>query len=386
MARKLRIAAILAVGLPLLAVALYLAYMTATDFRPPAEMPLATCRNAAAILERGVPFSVATFNIGYAGMDAGADFFMDGGRGSGSRSLEATRANLRGITSFLAGENPDLALLQEVDRRAKRSHRLDEAAAIEEAMAAHGSVFAVNYKVPWVPVPLARPMGGVHSGLLTLSRFRVAAATRRQLPGSEAWPRQLAELDRCLGECRIPLSGGGELVLVNLHLSVFDRGGMIRRQQLAYLRELLLAERRRGNPVIAGGDWNHGLPGSDPKRFRWTSERPGWYMDLPPDFTPPGYAWVLDATRPTIRASATAYRQGESFVAVIDGFLVSEDIEVRGVAVRDLGFRDSDHNPVVAAFAVRQSGDAVRSPDGGRQQPASTARRSPSAGQGEEGG
>jgi endonuclease/exonuclease/phosphatase family metal-dependent hydrolase len=352
MRKPLRIAALI-LSLPLLAVAVYLAYMTVTDYRPAAETGLEVRNNPAAMLQRGVPLTLLTFNIGYAGMDAGADFFMDGGRGSRGSSLEKTRANLRAIGAFLSATDPDLVMLQEVDLRATRSYRVDERRELVSRLPGHGAVFAVNYKVPWVPVPLTRPMGAVHSGLLTMSRFHVRTALRRRLPGSEGWPRQLAELDRCLAECRLPLRGGGELVLMHLHLSVFDRGGWIRRRQLDFLRRRLLQEQRRGSHVVAGGDWNHGLPGSDPRRFRSTMKRPGWYRDLPAGFAPTGFSWVLDPSRPTIRASSTPYRPAESFVAVIDGFLVSDNIEVRRAAVHDLGFVHSDHNPVQAILVLR---------------------------------
>ena len=351
--RKVLKIAVLSAALLLLAVALYLGYMTATDFRPEAVTDLEIENNTAVILEKGVPFSLLTFNIGYGGMDAGADFFMDGGRGSRSRSLGQTRANLQGIAACLAAAKADLVLLQEVDLKATRSYHLNERSELEAGLSGYGSSFAVNYKVPWVPVPLRRPMGAVHSGLLTFSRLRVGAALRRQLPGSEAWPRQLAELDRCLGECRLPVQGGRELVLINLHLSVFDRGGKIRRQQLTYLRQRLLEEYRNGNYVIAGGDWNHGLPGSSPGRFKKTMRQPDWYMALPSDFTPPGFIWALDPSRPTIRASRTAYRPLQSFVAIIDGFLVSPNVEVRSATVRDLGFIHSDHNPVLAVMILK---------------------------------
>lgn len=351
--RKPLILLVWAAGLLFAIVLLYLAFMTATDYRPPELLALEIRNNAAAVLEKGAPFSVLSFNIGYCGMDAGADFFMDGGRGSRSASPERTRTNLRRIAAFLAGEPTDLLLLQEVDRRASRSHRVDQLEELQKLLAGHGGIFALNYKVPWVPVPLARPMGAVESGLLTFSRFRASSAWRHRLPGKEAWPRQLAELDRCVSECRLPLKGGGELVLFNLHLSVFDRGGRIRRQQLDWLRERLLAEYRNGRHVIAGGDWNHGLPGSDPQRFPMTRAAPAWYMALPPGFTPPGFAWALDPDRPTVRASSAPYRLGESFVAVIDGFLVSDNVVVREAVVRNLNFANSDHNPVRAVFALK---------------------------------
>jgi endonuclease/exonuclease/phosphatase family metal-dependent hydrolase len=353
MVRKIVKRLLLLIGLPVLVVILYLGFMTVTDYRPQEASNLEIKNNRAEILKKGVPLSILTFNIGYCGLDAGEDFFMDGGRRSRCRSLAQTWANLKNITAFLSVAKADLVLLQEVDVRSSRSYRVDESAYLQTRLAGYGASFAVNYKVPWVPVPFTRPMGAVVSGLLTFSRFHVRSAIRCSLPGSEAWPRQLAELDRCFIECRLPVEGGTELVLLNSHLSVFDRGGRIRKLQLAYLKKRIMDEYGRGNHVIAGGDWNHGLPGTDPGLFKATMARPGWYMALPDDFAPPGFAWAVDKTVPSIRSNGTPYKLGENFVAVIDGFLVSANVEIRTVTGHDLAFRSSDHNPVSALFVLK---------------------------------
>lgn len=351
--RRIPLVAAWSIGLPLLGLVLYLAFMTVSDYRPGPAIGLKIENNPGSLLKKNVPLSVLTFNIGYGGLDSGADFFMDGGRASRAASLERTRANLVAIAAFLSASGADLVLLQEVDVRSSRSYRLDELAWLKQRLAGHGAVFALNYKVPWVPVPLARPMGAVKSGLLTFSRFRMGSATRYRLPGREGWPRQLAELDRCLSQTRLPVQGGRELVLINLHLSVFDRGGRIRKQQLAFLRERIMAEYGSGNHVIVGGDWNHGLPGTDPDRFARTERRPDWYMALPDDFTPPGFGWAVDGAVASVRSNGTAYRQGANFAAVIDGFLVSPNVEIVRAAGRNLGFANSDHNPVAAVFVLR---------------------------------
>ncbi|HUU04456.1 MAG TPA: endonuclease/exonuclease/phosphatase family protein [Patescibacteria group bacterium] len=331
----------------------YLAFMTATDFRPEEETNLDIQNNRAEILKKGMPISVLTFNIGYCGLDAGEDFFMDGGRGSRCKSLEQTLTNLNHVTNFLTKEKPDLIMLQEVDIRSSRSHQVNELDHLQKNIVGYGSIFAVNYKVPWVPVPLARPMGSVYSGLLIFSRHNVKAATRYQFPGSEPWPRQLAELDRCFIESRLPLEEGKELLLINAHLSAYDKGGRIRKLQLAYLKKRIMAEFKNGNHVIVGADWNHGLPGSDPKFFNSAKPWPSWYATLPEDFTPPGFAWALDKTVPTVRNNASAYKEGENFVAVVDGFLVSANVKILRVTGHDLGFQNSDHNPVSAVFVLK---------------------------------
>lgn len=341
------------IGLPIVIVVLYLAYMTATDYRPAAAINLEIKNNQALTLEKGVPLCLMTFNIGYGGLDAGQDFFMDGGGASRGKSLAQTLTNLENITRFLAGAKADLIMLQEVDVKSSRSYRVDESARLRHKLGTYGAVFAVNYRVPWVPVPLTRPMGAVMSGLLTFSRFHVRSAVRYRLPGKEAWPRQLAELDRCVLESRLPVAGGRELVLLNVHLSVFDQGGRIRKLQLAHLRKRMTAEYRKGNHVIAGGDWNHGLPGTAPRLFKAAMARPGWYMPLPEWFTPAGFAWAVDKTVPSVRSNGTAYREGENFVAVIDGFLVSANVAIQRTSGHNLAFRNSDHNPVALVFVLK---------------------------------
>jgi endonuclease/exonuclease/phosphatase family metal-dependent hydrolase len=341
------------IGVPALIVLLFLAFLTVSDYRPAPAVHLGIDNNQDRLLPKNVQFTVMTFNIGYCGLDAGEDFFMDGGTHSRCRSLEQTWTNLKEITRFLTASGPDLLALQEVDSRASRSYRVDERSCLQASFPGHGAAFAVNYQVAWVPVPLTRPMGAVKSGLLTLCRYRMGAAVRYRYPGSEAWPRQLAELDRCFLQTRLPLTGGGELLLLNSHLSVFDKGGRIRKLQLAYLRQHIVAEYRKGNHVIVGGDWNHGLPGTAATFFKAAMAPPGWYVMVPEDFTPPGFAWAVDRTVPTVRSNGTAYRQGENFVAVIDGFLVSPNVEIVKVDGRDLAFRNSDHNPVAAVFILR---------------------------------
>jgi endonuclease/exonuclease/phosphatase family metal-dependent hydrolase len=351
--RKVLKGLLLVSGLPVLIVLLYLAFMTATDYKPEEAIRLDIVNNKDEILQKGVPLSLMTFNIGYCGLDAGEDFFMDGGTASRCSSLEQTMTNLKNITRFISAEKADLIVLQEVDVKSSRSYQVNELDYLQKHLAGYGAIFAVNYRVPWVPVPLTRPMGAVLSGLLTFSRFHVRSAARYRFPGKEAWPRQLAELDRCFVESRLPVEGGRELVLLNSHLSVFDRGGRIRKLQLAYLKKWILAEYNHGNYVIVGGDWNHGLPGTDPGLFKAAMARPGWYAPLPQDFTPPGFAWATDKTVPTIRNNGSAYKEGENFVAVIDGFLVSPNVAIQRVSGHDLAFQSSDHNPVSAVFVLK---------------------------------
>ena len=62
---------------------------------------------------------------------------------------------------------------------------------------------------------------------------------------------------------------------------------------------------------------------------------------------------VKDDSTMTIRSTTTPYKKGESFETVIDGFFVSNNIEVISVQGHDLGFEYTDHNPATAVFKFK---------------------------------
>ncbi|NGP60469.1 endonuclease/exonuclease/phosphatase family protein [Paenibacillus thiaminolyticus] len=338
---------------PVAALAIFLIYMTAVDYKPPAQVELPTNSNTGSTLKQGQPFTVTTFNLGYAGLDQGQDFFMDGGTGSRSSSKEQTEANLRAIADFLQGSRSDLYILQEVDVNSSRSHHINEVQMISDSLPGYSSTFAYNYKVAWVPVPLTHPMGAVQSGLLTLSTISGASHIRFDLPGKESWPVQLFELDRAFIESRFPVDNGRELILINLHLSAFDKGGTIRKQQLDFLENYIQQEMKKDNYLIIGGDWNHSLPGTDHSRFPSQQEWPQWLQPFPDTFAPAGFQWAADPSTPSVRTLDSAYRPGVNFLAVIDGFLVSPNVGIVDVTGHDLNFDHSDHNPVTGRFVLK---------------------------------
>lgn len=278
---------------------------------------------------------------------------MDGGKRSRSSSKEQTEANLAAISTFMSNAHSSFYLLQEVDARSSRSYRIDQADYLSKASADYSSTFAYNYKVPWVPVPVFSPMGSVQSGLLTLASFKSTSSQRYDLPGKESWPRQQLDLDRAFVESRFPVSNGKELILINLHLSAFDKGGEIRKQQLDYLSAHLEKENDQGNYIIVGGDWNHALPGTDPARFVTTQGWPEWLQKFPEDFKPNGFNWIIDESIPTVRTLDIPYTEGVNFKAVIDGFFISSNVAMTSIKGTDLNFEFSDHNPVTAEFVLQ---------------------------------
>ena len=69
-----------------------------------------------------------------------------------------------------------------------------------------------------------------------------------------------------------------------------------------------------------------------------------------------GYSFVSDTDTPTCRSSDMEYIKDVNYTVVIDGFIVSDNIEVisADVSVGDSNlFMHSDHNPVTMRFKLK---------------------------------
>ena len=337
------------VGVVLLAVVALFAFLTITEFKPADVEPLTVQHGAnEPTVFSGDSFRVLSWNIGYAALGKDSDFFMDGGTQTRPDSKDRVTAYLDGIESTVSQVNADFCLLQEVDSGSTRSFGVQEVDRLSGISAYRASAYALNYKCPFVPIPMP-PLGKVSSGLLTLSSCQVDEATRISLPCPFSWPLSTANLKRCLLVSRVPIEGTDrELVLVNLHLEAYDDGeGKIAqtRQLLSFLSE----EYAKGNYVLAGGDWNQVFP-----------DTLNTYANAHPDLWTPGvlsesdldagwrFAW--DVTTPTCRLLNQPYDPSDTENTqfyVIDGYLVSPNLEIVSVETLREDFANSDHNPVL---------------------------------------
>lgn len=335
----------LGVILAMLDIGLVLA--TATDFRPPEKEPAEVIKTSDKNTINKKELTLLSWNIGYAGLGKEMDFFYDGGK-QVRPSLEENRKCLDGIVKFVsANDSIDFVLLQEVDRSSKRSYLTDQAFQISGLMPGFSCAFALNYDVPFVPVPFASPMGKVVSGVMTLSQFAPETSERYSFPGNYSWPKSLFMLDRCFLAESFSLAGGKKLMLINTHNSAFD-DGTLRENQMKLLRDFAIKEFENGNLVIIGGDWNQNPPGFDPGKI--ISGDPGVKNDIgniPADFMPGDWKWVFDPAIPSNRRVDAPYHFGSTKGTVIDFFLLSPGIKVKRIQTMNLGFEFSDHNPVI---------------------------------------
>ena len=351
------IAAVL--GAILAALGCFLGYLTVTEYRPaPEEIVPIYMTDTLPDAKAGQSLSVLSWNIGYGALGEGADFFMDGGSSVMTAEEPEVRENLKAVKSHLLQEDPDIVLLQEVDQDSRRSHHINEVFDLQSLFDPSAcSTFANNYRalVPY-PVP---PLGKVDSGIMTLSKLQIDDASRISLPCPFSWPVRTANLKRCLLVNRIHITDasgkdtGKQLVVINLHLEAYDSGeGKI--AQTKALLGLLEEERAKGNYVIAGGDFNQTFSTVTDSLY---PALPGmWHCgSLDAKDFGDGWSFQMDETTPTCRSLDRPYegldkqaRDPESFqYYMIDGFIVSDNLKVDSVKTQDLGFRNSDHNPVL---------------------------------------
>ena len=350
MRRFLRLIFILLLILIILAV-LGVGYLTIAEYRPDERETVAPLTVANPMAYRvGESLDIVSWNIGYGALGDNADFFMDGGKMVNTTDETRVQQNLAGIAGKLAEWNPDIILLQEVDRDSSRSHGINETSLIASTLTGstgmnRSTAFANNFKA-FVPYPLP-PIGQVDSGLFTLTTANIASAERVALPCPFAWPIRTVNLKRCLLVTRIPLENDPhELVIVNLHLEAYDDGAG-KAEQARKLAAFLKAEADKGNYVIAGGDFNQifleaDLAGYPVIEGNWqpgrlnTEEFRG--MQLQNDRRVP-------TCRSLIMPYAGADRSNFQYY-MIDGFIVSDKIAVNSIETVQTDFVFSDHNPV----------------------------------------
>ena len=303
----------------------------------------------AELKEAGREYTVVTWNLGYGGLGKDSDFFMDGGLSSKPENKSQVKRNLTGIKDTVARLNSDIFLFQEVDRDSNRSFNIDQLKLLNECLPNFELFFVANFRVFMVPIPLFDPIGKVYSGMVTGANFKAENAERYNLPSVDSWPEKLFHLKRCMLVSRYTISGSeNELVVINIHLSAYD-DGTIRSRQMRLLKELAQKEFKKGNSVIIGGDWNQRMPGISKNHFgKYTTDEKYlvWARKIDDKWTPKGWKWVFDEKVPTVRNNEFAYKKGQNFTTVIDGFLISPDVEVMDVKTLDMGFEYSDHNPV----------------------------------------
>ena len=337
----------------------------------------------------GETYKALSYNIGFGAYSQDYTFFLDAGYDeegkptcgyySKAKSQADVEFNTSGAIEVVKQASPDFVLFQEVDTHSTRSYYINQDEAIRKAFPSYDHTLAVNFHSSFLPYPFYDMHGLVNSGLTTLSRFQITEAQRKEYTVSDSLSK-LFDLDRCFSTQKIKVDNGKNLYIINSHMSAYDEGGTIRTKQVAELNAFLQDVQDHGDYVVVGGDWNHDLLTYNPNfenedgSFKYTKEHaafdekkktPDWvnyYFDSTGK-SPliDGYKVVASDNIPSCRNNDIEWTPGKSYVCCVDGFIVSDNIEVvsheniqtkQGKKGID-GFAYSDHEPVSFSFKLK---------------------------------
>ena len=338
----------------MLLAAAYVAYLLISSHRF-GDQPITPEGTANGTMQTETEYRIVSFNIGFGAYEPDFGFFMDGGDRAWAWSKERLDKNLTNIGAFLKEQDADLYLVQEVDIGSTRSYYFDERPYLTDVLQNTSYTFAQNYDSPFLCYPITQPFGVAKSGLMTFSTAPIASAERIEVPIEEGLTKFL-DLDRCYSKHRIELGSGAELVLYNLHLSAYTSDGTIATEQLELLIADMQGEYEKGNCCIAGGDFNKDVLGNSSVYFGKPDIEYTWAQPIPEemfDNTNIKLVAPIDEANPgpSCRNADGPYHEGQ-YTLSIDGFMVTDNVEVVFANVIDTNFAYSDHNPVEMRFIL----------------------------------
>ncbi len=345
-------------------VLIYLGYLILTYERIEDNTTLEIINPSSNVLEIGKEYKASTYNVGFGCYSEDYSFFMDtsvwddgtvttGTYGRGIDKADVMK-NVKGSADLLSSFDADFMLIQEVDETATRSFKINMVEYYRSRFPEYSSVFALNYHSSWLNYPLYDPHGVVNAGLLTLSKYKCLSAVRRSYPVSESFSK-FFDLDRCFTLERYETENGRDLVIINSHMSAYDEGGVIRTKQLDMLTSVLKEEYEKGNYVIVGGDFNHALGEEYATAFESRMQQPDWVNILNDSDLPFSFRIVKPENGfevATCRSADIPYTKGINYETIVDGFIVSDNIEAVSV-VYNTNYAYSDHQPVVMTFTLK---------------------------------
>jgi len=294
----------------------------------------------------GTVITVMNWNIGYAGLGKDSDFVMDGGENLLPPSRENVEANVKGISNILRDADADFYLIQEISKPDMLNWGVDVLGGVRTALSGYSSWFTYDFSSRFVPTRWA-----LKHGLATFAPLALDTISTIRLPNE---PERLGGLIQRQYHIQLTefSAAGNDWALMNIHLSAFDEGGNIRVQQFEKLLEIAQAYYADGKHVIIGGDWNMQLM---PTNFPHTSLQKDlfWLKTMPTSSIKLGWQLVFDEKVATVRTNERPYKREQNYTTIIDGFLVSPNVQVRSVQTLDTNFEFTDHQPTLAAFTAK---------------------------------
>lgn len=325
-----------------------------TEYNPADREELAIDGTATKELKLEESIKIVTYNLGYLSLDSTQDFFMDGGKNVMPKTASNVNKNLAALQNFIANEDADIYLFQEVDYKAKRSYYMNQYDGLKKDFNGTAN-YAFYHKCLFIPYPILNPVGYVEGGMAVLNKY-ASTATRVALPSAYSFPMRAVMFKRCLMVERMKIADSDkELVVINLHLEAYDDGNT-RLKQLEILKEIMQEEYQKGNYVIAGGDFNQKFPVVNNEKYPVLDDSHFSAATIPEDYLPEGFQYAVDGSKPTSRLLNEVYsgNYDNTQLYVIDGFLLSKNIELSIVETIENSFSYSDHQPVRLVIKLKK--------------------------------
>ncbi len=298
--------------------------------------------------------TLTSWNIGYGGLGKESDFVTDGGKSWFPPSLNAVKKNIGGILSqlekFRDRSAPHLMLLQEVSNRSPLSYWQPLRQSILDRFTRHFALFRPDISSWGLPWPIK-----INHGTMTLCPASPKSAKVIALPAEPTFLGGFIKRNYGLLVTKFQIKNSPQQwIIINLHLAAFDPEGATRFEQLQKVLSYAEEEFSKGNFVVLGGDWNMALT---PSNFPHTTDikKLFWLVSMPTQQLPTGWQIICDPQTPTVRTNYQPYVRGENYTAIIDGFVISPNIQVKNVCTTDTRFLHTDHMPVTATFSTKPS-------------------------------
>lgn len=343
----------------------YVLYVSLQYYRIKDNTKLNVENNTTNNFEFDKEYKVLTYNIGFGAYDHDFSFFLDEaytrdnkfivGKYAKAISKKNVINNTNKVIDILKENKSDVYLIQEIDKRANRSYFINQVNEINNNFKDYSSVYTSNFHSAYLAYPIHDMIGKSESGLLTLSKYNFYSNIRRSYPVTKEFFKKFFDLDRAFSVHRSKLKNNKDLVIVNSHMSAYDKGGNIRRKQLEILKVFMKEEKNKGNYVIIGGDFNHDYANTK-TLYMGDKKVPDWVFDLSDKDLIDGYNFVIPSNKNlfgTCRGAESPYDKEKTYQVVIDGFIVSDNIEATSTII-DTEYIASDHQPVMLKFKLKE--------------------------------
>ena len=344
----------------------YVLYVNFTYYRIKDNTILNINNNQKETFEFNKEYKVLTYNVGFGAYDHDFSFFLDEAYTKDNKFISGKYAkaisknnvinNTNKIIDILKENKSDVYLIQEIDKKANRSYFVNQVEELIKAFNGYSSVYTSNFHSAYLAYPLHDMIGKSESGLLTLSKYNFYSNIRRSYPVTNEFFKKFFDLDRAFSVHRTKLKNNKELVIVNSHMSAYDKGGNIRKKQLEMLKFFMKEEKEKGNYVIIGGDFNHDYANSK-TLYMGDKKIPDWVFDLSDKDLIEGYEFVVPVNKNlygTCRGAESPYDKNKTYQVVVDGFIISSNIEAESEII-NTDYIASDHQPVVLKFKLKES-------------------------------